>query len=55
LTGCILFLIALFAVLNTESLATQISRLWRTLTDKILPSAAWSIYHGWAFRMWRSA
>lgn len=34
LTGCILFLIAVFAVLNTESLATQISRLWRTLTGQ---------------------
>src|SRR5512136_3066912 len=34
LTGCILFLIAIFAVLNTESLATQISRLWRTLAGQ---------------------
>jgi len=34
LTGCILFLIAIFAVLNTESLATQISRLWRTVTGQ---------------------
>ncbi len=34
LTGCILFLIAIFAVLNTESLATQISRVWRTLTGQ---------------------
>jgi alginate O-acetyltransferase complex protein AlgI len=34
LTGCILFIIAIFAVLNTESLATQLSRLWRTLTGQ---------------------
>ena len=34
LTGCILFLIALFAALNTESLTTQLSRLWRTLTGQ---------------------
>ena len=34
LTGCILFLIAIFAVLNTESLATQISRLWRSMTGQ---------------------
>jgi alginate O-acetyltransferase complex protein AlgI len=34
LTGCILFLIAIFAVLNTESLATQISRVWRALTGQ---------------------
>ena len=34
LIGCILFLIALFAVLNTEALATSISRVWRTLTGQ---------------------
>ncbi len=34
LTGCILFLVAIFAVLNTETLATQISRAWRTLTGQ---------------------
>jgi alginate O-acetyltransferase complex protein AlgI len=34
LTGCILFIVAVFAVLNTETPATQISRLWRTLTGQ---------------------
>ena len=34
LAGCILFLVALFAVLNTASLTTQISRVWRTLTGQ---------------------
>src|SRR5512136_730664 len=34
LTGCSLLLIAIFAALNTESLATQVSRLWRTLTGQ---------------------
>ena len=30
LTACILFIVAIFAILNTESLATEISRIWRT-------------------------
>jgi alginate O-acetyltransferase complex protein AlgI len=34
LTGCLLFIIAIFAVLNTESLATQLSRWWRTMTGQ---------------------
>ena len=34
LTGCSLLLIAIFAVLNTAAPATQLSRLWRTLTGQ---------------------
>jgi len=46
LTGCILLLIAIFAVLNTASPATQISRLWRTLTGQD-PAAASLVDLSW--------